>query len=126
MESKYFIRPEEVPPYTPKNHVGTVNRRLIGPENVGARNLEVVLGVLEKGPGALPHVHPGLEQVCYMLEGRARVEVAGYRREIGPGECCFFPAGQSHLFVPISEEPVKVLVIYSPPYVENPAQAVRS
>ncbi len=126
MESKYFVRPEEVPPYTPKNHVGTVNRRLIGPENVGARNLEVVLGVLEKGPGALPHVHPGLEQVCYMLEGRARVEVGVYRREIGPGECCFFPAGESHLFAAISEEPVKVLVIYSPPYGENPTQAVRS
>jgi len=75
---------------------------------------------------ALPHVHPGLEQVCYILEGRARVEVAGYTREIGPGECCFFPAGEAHIFAVVSDEPVKVLVIYSPPYYENPAQAVRA
>lgn len=125
MESRYFIQPASVPAYSPKNHVGTLNRRLIGPDN-GARNLEVVLGVLEKGPGALPHVHPGLEQVCYILEGRAHVEVAGYKREIGPGECCFFPAGEPHIFAVVSDEPVKVLVIYSPPYCENPQQAVRA
>jgi len=53
MESKYFVKSEDVPAYSPKNHVGTQNRRLIGPDN-GAKNLEVVLGVLEKGPGALP------------------------------------------------------------------------
>ena len=125
MESKYFVRPEDVPAYGPENHVGTQNRRLVGPDN-GAKNLEIVLGVLEKGPGALPHVHPGLEQVCYILEGRARVEVAGYTREIGPGECCFFPAGELHIFAVVSDEPVKVLVIYSPPYNENPAQAIRA
>jgi quercetin dioxygenase-like cupin family protein len=125
MESKYFIRPEEIPAYSPKNHVGTENRRLVGPGN-GAKNLEIVLGILQKGPGALPHVHPGLEQVCYILEGRARVEVAGCTREIGPGECCFFPAGEPHIFAVVSDEPVKVLVIYSPPYNENPAQAVRA
>jgi mannose-6-phosphate isomerase-like protein (cupin superfamily) len=125
MESKYFIRPGEVPAYGPKNHVGTENRRLVGRNN-GAKNLEVVLGVLQKGPGALPHVHPALEQVCYILEGRAQVEVAGYSREIGPGECCFFPAGEPHVFAVVSDEPVKVLVIYSPPYNENPAQAVRA
>jgi mannose-6-phosphate isomerase-like protein (cupin superfamily) len=125
MESKYFVRPAEVPAYSPKNHVGTQNRRIVGRDN-GAKNLEVVLGMLQKGPGALPHIHPGLEQVCYILEGRARVEVAGFTREIGPGECCFFPAGEPHIFAVVSDEPVKVLVIYSPPYNENPAQAVRA
>jgi quercetin dioxygenase-like cupin family protein len=125
MESRYFIKPEEIPAYSPKNHVGTENRRIVGPGN-GAKNLEIVLGVLQKGPGALPHVHPGLEQACYILEGRARVEVAGYTREIGPGECCFFPAGEPHIFAVVSDEPVRVLVIYSPPYNENPAQAVRA
>ena len=125
MESRYFIRPEDVPAYSPKNHVGTQNRLLICPDN-GSKNLEVVLCVLDKGPGALPHVHPGLEQVCYILEGRAHVEVAGCKRDIGPGECCFFPAGEAHIFAVVSDEPVKVLVIYSPPYCENPRQAVRA
>ncbi len=124
MESKYFISPQEVSTYKPKNHIGTVNRRLVGRDN-GAKNLEIILGVVDKGPGALPHVHPQLEQVCYMLEGRARVEVGGYCREIGPGECCFFPANEPHLIVVVSEKPAKVLVIYSPPYYENPAQGIQ-
>ncbi len=123
--SRYFVRAQDVPGYHPANHVGTTNRRLIGAENVGARNVEVILGVIERGKGALPHAHPGIEQVCYMLAGRARVEVGGETCEIGPQECCFLPADVPHTFTVVSEEPVRVLVIYSPPYEENPARVVR-
>jgi mannose-6-phosphate isomerase-like protein (cupin superfamily) len=123
--SRYFVRAADVPAYHPANHTGTVNRRLIGAENVGASKLELVLGVVEKGKGALPHAHPGIEQVCYMLEGRARAEVGGEACELGPGDCCFFPPDLPHVFTVLSDEPVKVLVIYSPPYEENPARAVR-
>lgn len=122
---RYFIRAGEVPGYHPANHVGTLNRRLIGRETVGADQLEVLLGVIEKGKGALPHAHPGIEQVCYMLEGRARAEVAGETCDLGPGDCCFFPANEQHTFTVVSDEPVKVLVIYSPPYEENPDRVIR-
>jgi quercetin dioxygenase-like cupin family protein len=123
--SRYFVREEDIAAYHPANHTGTVNRRLIGAQNVGASRLEVVLGVVEKGKGALPHAHPGIEQVCYMLEGRARAEVGGESCELAPGDCCFFPADMPHVFTVVSDEPVRVLVIYSPPYEENPARAVR-
>ena len=72
---RYVVRHADVEPYSPANHDDTVNRRLIGRENVGATQLEVVLGTVEKGGGALKHSHPGIEQVCYVLEGRARVEI---------------------------------------------------
>src|SRR5262245_42655968 len=96
--SRYFVRQKDVPTYHPANHTGTVNRRLIGAENVGAKQLEVVLGVVQKGKGALPHAHPGIEQACYMLEGRARAEVGGEVCELEPGDCCFFPADVAHTF----------------------------
>jgi hypothetical protein len=48
---RYFVKPDHVQPYSPANHTGTVNRRLIGPETVGAEQLEVVLGVVEKARG---------------------------------------------------------------------------
>jgi quercetin dioxygenase-like cupin family protein len=117
---RYFVRTDEVPAYHPAGHTGTVNRRLIGPENVGARNVEVVLGVIARGQGALPHSHPGIEQVCYVLEGRARAEVGGEVCELAPGDSCFFPPDTPHVFTVVSEQPVKVLVIYSPPYGETP------
>ena len=125
VRSRYFVRAAEVPTYHPANHTGTVNRRLIGRDNVGARHLEVVLGVIEQGKGALPHAHPGVEQVCYLLAGRARAEVGGESCELAPGDCCFFPADTPHVFTVTSEEPVEVLVIYSPPYEEHPDRLVR-
>ena len=124
MTHRYFIRTADLPGYHPANHTGTLNRRLIGAETVGARQLEMVHGTIEPGQGALPHAHPGIEQACYMLEGRARAEVCGESREMGPGECCFFPAGEEHSFT-VVQAPVRVLVIYAPPYGENPANVLR-
>src|SRR2546428_6826029 len=69
--SPYVVRQDAVTPYSPLNHEATVNRRLVGRDNVGARQLEVVLGVVARGGGALKHSHPGIEQACYVLEGRA-------------------------------------------------------
>lgn len=123
--SNYFIREADISGYHPANHTGTLNKRLIGPETVGAKQLEVLVGHIQKGKGALPHAHPDIEQVCYMLEGRALAEVAGQSRELGPGDCCFFPAGQMHTFTVVSEEPVRVLIIYSPPYEESPDRVIR-
>ena len=120
----YFVRTEDVAGYHPANHVGTLNRRIIGRENVGATQLEVIHGTIERGKGALPHAHPGIEQVCYVLEGRARAEVGGEVCELGPGDSCFFPANEVHAFTRISEEPVRVLVIYSPPYGESKEKGI--
>ena len=118
--SKYCVRQSDVTPYSPANHTGTKNFRLIGPETVGAKQVEVLIGEVERGKGALPHAHPGIEQVCYLLEGEAHVEVAGEKFEMAPGDTCFFPADAKHLFIATTPK-VRVMVIYSPPYLENPA-----
>jgi mannose-6-phosphate isomerase-like protein (cupin superfamily) len=124
-KKRYFVKESEVTPYSPANHAETVNRRLIGPETVGAKHLEVLLGTVGAiGSGALAHMHPGIEQVCYMLQGRAKVEVDGQKFEMGPGDTCFFPADMPHVFTRVSEETLRVLVIYSPPYVESKEKGV--
>src|SRR5437879_9948274 len=92
--SPYVVRQDAVTPYSPLNHEATVNRRLVGRDNVGARQLEAVLGVVARGGGPLKHSHPGIEQACYVLEGRAR----GGRGddcadEAGPGATGSSPAG---------------------------------
>ena len=120
---KYLVRQSDVAPYSPANHTGTKNFRLIGPETVGAKNVEVLIGEIERGKGALPHAHPGLEQVCYLLEGNAHVEVAGEKFEMAPGEACFFPPDAMHLFI-VTSERARVLLIYAPPYREDPRTRV--
>jgi len=125
MARGFLVRPADVSAYHPANHTGTTNRRLIGRETVGAKNVEVLLGVIEKGAGAATHAHPGVEQVCYLLEGSATVELDGERREMQPGDACFFPADVMHKFTATSEKPAKVLVVYCPPYGESPDKVRR-
>ncbi|MBV8619107.1 MAG: cupin domain-containing protein [Curvibacter sp.] len=117
----YRVRSAEVPAYSPAHHAHTRNQRLIGPDTVGARQLEVLLGTLSPGGSALPHAHPGVEQVCYVLEGTARATVAGQCFDLQVGDCCFFPADEMHTVEVTGTAPLKLLVIYSPPYGENPA-----
>lgn len=124
MRPSLFVRSADVPAYSPANHEHTSNQRLIGAHS-GAQHLEVVLGTLGFGGGALPHAHPGMEQACYLLEGTARAEVAGQSFDMVPGDACLFPAGEMHVFTVTSPTPVKVLVVYSPPYGEDPARVVR-
>jgi mannose-6-phosphate isomerase-like protein (cupin superfamily) len=115
----YLVRQAEVKPYSPANHSGTKNYRLIGPETVGSSNVEVILGEIERGKGAHPHLHTGIEQVCYLLEGSAHVEIGEAKFEMKAGDACFFPAGRMHVFT-VTSERARVLVIYAPPYLERP------
>lgn len=115
----YLVRQSDVKPYSPANHSGTKNFRLIGPETVGSRNLEVILGEIERGQGAHPHLHTGIEQVAYLLEGTAHVEIGEEKFEMKAGEACFFPAGVMHVFT-VTSERVRLLVVYAPPYLERP------
>lgn len=121
----WIIREQDVEGYSPANHHGTVNRRLISRDTVGARHVEMLLGTIESQQGALPHAHPGIEQICYLLSGTATVEVEGERGEMQAGDCCYFPPDKKHVFTVTSSEPARVLVIYSPPYEENPERVVR-
>ncbi|TAL90379.1 MAG: cupin domain-containing protein [Candidimonas sp.] len=122
---RWIVKENDIAGYHPANHTGTLNRRLIGPETVGSKHVEVLLGVIEKNQGALPHAHPGIEQVCYLLSGSALVECDGEHGELQPGDCCYFAADKKHVFTVTSDEPARVLVIYSPPYEENPARVLR-
>ena len=80
-------------PYSPANHTGTRNYRL-----VASKNVEVLIGKIEKGEGALPHSHPGIEQVAYLLEGTAEVEVGEEKFRMQAGDTAFFPADVPHRF----------------------------
>lgn len=118
------MRQADVTPHSPANHTGTRNFRLIGPETVGARQVEVLIGEVERDKGALPHSHPGIEQVCYLLEGAAHVEVAGESFEMAKDDCCFSPADAPHLLT-VTSERAQVMVIYAPPYGGDPARVRR-
>ncbi|HXD39140.1 MAG TPA: cupin domain-containing protein [Ramlibacter sp.] len=110
--------------YSPANHTGTSNVRVIGPETVGATALEVLVGTIARSHGAKPHAHPFLEQCAYMLEGTGESQAQGRTDAIPQGSWGYVPAGVFHTFRVTSDEPGRVLVVYTPPYGENPAQTI--
>jgi quercetin dioxygenase-like cupin family protein len=122
--SPYITRAADVVPYSPANHTGTKNYRLVGPAVNGATTMEIVLGDIERNEGTPPHAHPGIEQAVYMLEGEAIAGIDGVEHHVRQGDMVFFPANVFHSFKAVSER-IKVLVIYSPPYGENPAELIR-
>ena len=91
---------------------------------MGAKNVEVLIGVIDRGEGALPHSHPGIEQVAHLLEGTADVEVGGEKYKMKAGDTVFFPADVPHRFQATSAR-VRVMVIYTPPYLEKPENVRR-
>jgi quercetin dioxygenase-like cupin family protein len=121
----YIIRAEQQEPYSPANHSGTKNYRLVGPQVNGAKNLEIVLGDIERNEGTPAHAHPDTEQAVYILEGEAIVGIDGEDHHVRNGDMIFLPAKVFHAFKALSER-LKVLVIYSPPYGEDPAKLIRS
>ncbi len=121
--STYVMRPDAMESYSPANHTGTKNTRLVSAALNGARFMEVVLGEVEKGAGVSTHAHPGMEQAQYFIEGEAEVIIEGVAHQARAGDLCFFPADVFHS-VRVTSERMKVLIIYSPPYGENPDKVV--
>jgi len=124
MSTKFVVRPEDVPSYSPANHEGTKNYRLVAPGVNGAKYMEIIHGDIARHAGAVAHAHPGMEQAVYVIEGEATAEIDGVRHHVSGGDLMFFPEGVFHDIQVISER-IKLLVIYSPPYGEAPEKVIR-
>lgn len=119
----YIIRAAEQESYSPANHTGTRNTRLVGPRVNGAKNLEIALGEIERKEGSTAHAHPDVEQAVYILEGEAIAGIDGVDHHVRAGDMMFFPKGVFHSIQVLSEK-IKMLVIYSPPYDEDPGKVI--
>ena len=124
-KSPCIIRASEVTPYSPANHTGTKNYRLVGTEVKGAKHMEIVLGDIERNEGSPAHAHPDMEQAVYVLEGEAIAGIDGVDHHVRAGYMMFFPAQVFHSIKVLTER-IKLLVIYSPPYGEDPTKVIRS
>jgi quercetin dioxygenase-like cupin family protein len=82
------------------------------------------MGEIERNEGSPAHAHPDIEQAAYILEGEAMAEIDGVEHHVRAGDLLYFPARVFHSIQVLSER-LKLLVIYSPPYDENPAQVIK-
>jgi quercetin dioxygenase-like cupin family protein len=95
----------------------------VGPLVNGAKHLEIALGDIERHEGSPAHAHPDLEQAVYILEGEAIAGIDGVDHHVKAGDMMFFPAKVFHSIKAVTER-IKLLVIYSPPFGEDPAKVI--
>jgi quercetin dioxygenase-like cupin family protein len=89
----------------------------------GAKYMEIALGDIERHEGSPAHAHPDLEQAVYIIEGEAIAGIDGVDHHVRAGEMMYFPANVFHSIKVLTER-IKMLVIYSPPYGEDPSKVI--
>ncbi|MEM0356939.1 MAG: cupin domain-containing protein [Candidatus Bathyarchaeia archaeon] len=96
-------------------HFNSFNKKLIG-ANVGAKNVEVMLGIAEAGGGSEIHYHPEAEHIIYVIEGVLRIRnEKGEEVELKKGMAAYIPPGEKHQPYNPSSSRTMYLVINSPP-----------
>jgi len=100
--------------YSPPDHQGTVNVRLIDKSFCGS--FEMNLGIVQPGGEAEPHLHDTEHQVFYVLEGACEVTLGDSSPvHCGPGTVVRIPPKLLHRVVAVGDTALKGIVIYSPP-----------
>ncbi len=107
--------PSNIETYSPPDHTGTINRRLVGGDAIASKRIELVFGELSPGGEAEWHSHSDSEQVVYILEGKCLVQALEQESTLEPGMAIRFPEGLAHRIVVLGEKQLRCLVIYSPP-----------
>ena len=100
--------------YGPPGHAGTVNIRLVDQGFGGG--FELIHGTVAPGGIADRHAHDREHQIIYVVEGTGQVALGGDAPvTCGPGTIIRIPPGLDHEVVNKGAEPLKVLIVYSPP-----------
>lgn len=105
---------EELKKYLPPGHQDTVNVRLT--DKNFCQSFELIQGTIEPGGVAEAHSHESEYQVIYILDGVCDV-ILGDRDavECREGSIVEIPPKILHHVKAKGNQPLKVLVIYSPP-----------
>ena len=89
------------------------------PRVTAAERFSAGVVTLEPGKGHDRHSHPGVEEILYVLDGKARqmveIDARQDEREVGPGVLIHIPPDVFHSTINVGKTPVRILAIYAPP-----------
>lgn len=94
---------------------------LCRPGLVDAEKLLLVRVRMPAGKAHAFHRHPALEEIIYVLEGKAEQWVEREKRILGPGESAHIPVNVVHGTYNPFEQPLVFLAILSPATFDGPA-----
>ncbi len=84
------------------------------PPDTGAKSLAVVEVRFSPDGGHDFHLHPGQEEVIYVLEGKIEQWVGRDRRLLVAGDSAFITAGTPHASFNVTESDARILAILGP------------
>lgn len=99
-------------PFTTQD--GSTIRSILDPTNAPVQNQSLAEASLPAGATTRPHCHKASEEFYFILEGRARMTVAGVNRDVRPGDAILIPPGTRHAIR--ASTPLRFLCCCAPPY----------
>ena len=97
---------------------GSTIRVLLDAEVAHARNQSLAEALLAPGQATERHYHAATEEIYYVLDGLAEMEVDGDRAPVGPGDAILIPPGAWHQ-IRAADGPVRFLCCCAPPYSDD-------
>jgi quercetin dioxygenase-like cupin family protein len=109
-----FVVREDEKEYGPVEWGKTKN--LFGPENVGAKYVNINITEYAPGTEHKLHRHPDQEEVIFVLEGEGVTRTDAGDQPIRAGSFVFVPANTDHATInTLKGRPMKAIIIKSPP-----------
>jgi len=120
------VKSSEVPIYTaPPGHPPRKIQILIDDKTVGSKDITMGFFILPPGKESVPDVHPGIEEVYYVTQGRGYIVMDNERYELEPGASVYIPPGVKHQSFNTGGEELKYLWIF-PHHLESYTHEVQA
>jgi mannose-6-phosphate isomerase-like protein (cupin superfamily) len=105
---------DSVSPFATKD--GSEIRELLAERNSCIRNQTLAEARLPPGARTTRHYHPKTEEIYYITEGVALMEIDGETRTVRPGDAIAIPPGAKHQITNTGTGTLKLLCCCAPGY----------
>jgi mannose-6-phosphate isomerase-like protein (cupin superfamily) len=99
-------------PFTTKD--GSTIRSILDRTNAPVEKQSLAEATMKPGQATDRHYHKNSEELYFLLEGTARMEIDGETRDVGPGDAILIPAGAWHQIK--AQTDLRFLCCCAPPY----------
>jgi len=93
---------------------GNYKKLLVHPERTGNKYCQISLLRIPPGEGFPRHLHPGSEDIIYVLRGRAIFSLGEEEVEVSAGEIIVIPENIPHSAVNRTKRDLEAVVIQAP------------
>lgn len=98
---------------------GSEIRELLGIPTAPVRNQSLAEATLRPGQSTDRHYHRVAEEIYYIVEGTAAMDVDGSERRVGPGDAILIPPGAWHTIRADDDTTVRLLCCCAPAYTHD-------